>query len=111
MNQSLDAGTQTVNFASRVNQDLTAAPVIEGKTWTVPAAPGSLSVLLAGQTDATQNGVYDVSKVAGVITWTRRLLTAPDCQIQVAVGAGQGFWAIPGTPSYGTDPVVVRRLV
>lgn len=57
-----------------------------------------------------QATLYDVSKVAGVITYTRRLLTARDCHVQVNTGTAGGLWAIVGTPVYGTDDVTVSKL-
>ena len=107
---STSDGVQQATFAVLVNQDLTAAPLFNGTLFTPPNASGSLAVLLTAQADPKQGGLYDVSKVAGVITYTRRLLTARDCQVQVgASGPGQGLWVIVGLPTYGTDDVTVRR--
>lgn len=107
---SASDGLQQATLVMTVHQDLTAAPSLNGTPITPPNAPGSLAVLLSAQSTPSQNGLYDVSKVAGVITYTRRLLTARDCQVQVGAGGpGQGLWVIVGLPAYGTDDVTVRR--
>ena len=107
---STSDGLQQATLVMTINQDLTAAPSLSGTPIAPPNAPGSLAVLLSAQSDPKQCGLYDVSKIAGVITWTRRALTARDCQVQVgASGPGQGLWVIVGLPTYGTDDVTVRR--
>lgn len=107
---SLRDGMQQATLASRAPQALDAAPTIDNTTWSVPLAPGALPVLLVGQTDAKQNGLYDVSRgPGGVVTWTRRLLTATDTQVTVALGSNGGIWKIAGTPVYGTDDIVISK--
>lgn len=107
---NLSFGYQTAQLATAVNQSLSAAPVIDGSIWPVPTSPSSLTVLLTAQSDAKQNGLYTVSKVAGVITWAQQPLTANRVHVQVNTGTAGGLWAIAGTPVYGTDDVTVSRL-
>lgn len=107
---NLNFGQQTAQLVSTINQDLSAAPVIDGVTWPVPNSPSVLTVLLAAQTDARQNGLYTCTKVAGVITWSQQHLTADRVHVDITSCTRGGHWAISGTPVYGTDDVVVSRL-
>lgn len=107
---NLSFGYQTAQLATASNQSLSAAPVIDGSIWPVPTSPSSLTVLLTGQANPKENGLYTVSKVSGVITWAQQPLTAPRVHVQVNTGTAGGLWAIVGTPVYGTDDVTVSKL-
>ncbi len=103
-------GMQQATLASRSPQALDLPPAIDGTTWSVPLAPGALPVLLVGQGNPKENGLYDVSRSAGgAVTWARRLLTSPDTQVTVQIGTAAGIWLIHGTPVYGVDDVLITK--
>jgi hypothetical protein len=101
-------GKESVRCTATVNVNMAGTVVpIDGVTL---ANNATTRVGLAGQTTASQNGIYDVSVTGSSWTWTR----SADANSNEEVTAGMSFWSSEGTENsdcvwYLTtnDPIVL----
>ena len=99
----------SVKCTSTANINMAGVPVpIDGVTLASSATPYRIG--LAGQTNATENGIWSVLVTAGVWSWTRAL----DADANNEVTAGMFFWSSEGTDNSNAfwalrtdDPIIV----